>query len=279
MDIKLKSKYKMFGGSQEFYQHDSTVNHAPMSFSVYLPEEIKHKKLPVLYWLSGLTCTEENFVIKAGAQRIAAELGIVIVTMDTSPRDLDIEGEDDSYDFGSGAGFYLNATEDKWSKNYNMYDYITKELPEIIEANFNVNAKKSISGHSMGGHGALMIALKNPGQYQSVSAFSPIVAPTQNPWGQKAFTGYLGIDKSTWQQYDACELVKTAQEKLPLFVDQGSNDEFLTEYLKPELLSAVCQENNHPLNLRMQDGYDHSYYFIASFIEDHVKYHSGYLHA
>jgi S-formylglutathione hydrolase len=269
----------MFGGSQEFYKHESRVNNAPMTFAIFLPEQIKHKKLPVLYWLSGLTCTEENFVIKAGAQRMAAELGIVIVTMDTSPRDLGIEGEDDSYDFASGAGFYLNATEAKWSKNYNMYDYVTKELPEIIESNFNVNNNKSISGHSMGGHGALMIALRNPGKYQSVSAFSPIVAPTQNPWGQKAFTGYLGENESAWQQYDTCALVKTAQEKLPLLVDQGSNDEFLTEYLKPELLSAVCKEYNHPLNLRIQDGYDHSYYFIATFIEDHVKYHSGYLNA
>lgn len=275
--MKLKNKYKLFGGSQEFYQHDSNVNNAPMSFSVYLPEQIKQKKLPVLYWLSGLTCTEENFVIKAGAQRIAAELGIVIVTMDTSPRNLGIHGEDDSYDFGSGAGFYLNATAEKWSKNYNMYDYVTKELPEIIESNFNVTARKSISGHSMGGHGALMIALRNPSAYLSVSAFSPIVAPSQNLWGQKAFTGYLGNDETTWYQYDTCELVKNSQEKLPMFVDQGTNDEFLFEYLKPELLSKVCKEYNHPLNLRMQDGYDHSYYFIASFIEEHVKYHSGYL--
>lgn len=279
MKIALKNKYKMFGGSQAFYKHDSKVNNAPMTFAVFLPEQIIDKKLPVLYWLSGLTCTEENFVIKAGAQRAAAELGIVIVTMDTSPRDLGIEGENDSYDFGSGAGFYLNATEDKWSKHYNMYAYVTKELPQIIESNFNVNTKKSISGHSMGGHGALMMALRNPGSYLSVSAFSPIVAPTQNPWGQKAFTGYLGKDESTWYQYDTCRLVENAQEKLPLFVDQGTDDEFLSEYLKPDLLSEVCQEYNHPLNLRMQEGYDHSYYFIASFIEDHLKYHSEYLNA
>jgi len=197
--------------------------------------------------------------------------------MDTSPRDLGIEGENDSYDFGSGAGFYLNATDEKWSKNYNMYDYVTKELPEIIESNFNVNTNKSISGHSMGGHGALMIALRNPESYQSVSAFSPIVAPSQNPWGQKAFTGYLGKDESSWSKYDTYELVKGAQEKLPLFIDQGTDDEFLVEYLKPELLSEICSKFKHPLNLRMQKGYDHSYYFIASFIEEHVKYHAGYL--
>lgn len=279
MDIELKSKYKLFGGSQEFYQHDSSVNNAPMSFSVFLPEQIKDKKLPVLYWLSGLTCTEENFVIKAGAQRMAAELGLVIVTMDTTPRELGIEGENDSYDFGSGAGFYLNATDDKWSKHYNMYDYVTKELPVLIESNFNVSNKKSLSGHSMGGHGALMIALRNPGVFKSVSAFSPIVAPTQNPWGQKAFTGYLGSDESTWQQYDTCELVKSAQEKLPLLVDQGSSDEFLTDYLKPELLIEACKETSHPLNLRIQEGYDHSFYFVSTFIEDHLKYHAEYLNA
>ena len=279
MNIELKNKYKMFGGSQEFYKHESKVNNAPMSFAVFLPEQIKDKKLPVLYWLSGLTCTEENFVIKAGAQRMAAELGIVIVTMDTSPRSLGIKGEDDSYDFGSGAGFYLNATDEKWSKHYNMYDYVTKELPGIIESNFNVNSKKSISGHSMGGHGALMIALRNPGIYLSVSAFSPIVAPIQNPWGQKAFTGYLGKDELTWKQYDTCQLVKTANEKIPLFIDQGTDDEFLIDYLNPELLTNVCKEYKHPITLRMQEGYDHSYYFIASFIDDHLKYHSEYFNA
>lgn len=277
MKIELKSKYKTFGGSQEFYQHDSKVNNAPMSFAVFLPEQIKETKLPVLYWLSGLTCTEENFVIKAGAQRMAAELGMVIVTMDTSPRNLGIDGENDSYDFGSGAGFYINATVDKWSEHYNMYDYVSKELPKIIESNFNVTDKKSISGHSMGGHGALMIALKNPCQYQSVSAFSPIVAPSQTPWGQKALAGYLGDNTESWKSYDTCELVKTATEKLPLFVDQGTDDEFLSEYLQPELLQQVCEQNNHPLTLRMQAGYDHSYYFIATFSEEHLRYHAKYL--
>jgi len=277
MKIKLKNKYKLFGGSQEFYQHESQVNNATMTFAVYLPPQITDKKLPVLYWLSGLTCTEENFVIKAGAQRMAAKLGIVLVTMDTSPRDLGIEGENDSYDFGSGAGFYVNATVDKWAKHYNMYDYLTQELPEIIETNFNVNDKKSIFGHSMGGHGALMIALRNPKAYQSVSAFSPIVAPSQTPWGQKALAGYLGEDKGAWKNHDSCELVKTSNSKMPLFIDQGTNDEFLEEYLQPELLERVCKECNHPLNLRMQDGYDHSYYFIATFMEEHLHYHAQYL--
>ena len=277
MKIKLKNKYKMFGGSQEFYQHDSKVNDAPMTFAVFLPPQIKDKKLPVLYWLSGLTCTEENFVIKAGAQRVAAQLGIVIVTMDTSPRNLGIDGEDDSYDFGSGAGFYVNATESKWSKHYNMYDYVTKELPEIIESNFNVNTNKSISGHSMGGHGALMIALRNPDAYQSVSAFSPIVAPSQTPWGQKALVGYLGEDKSLWKQYDTCELIKTAKVKKKLFIDQGTDDEFLEEYLQPERLQKVCDQYDYPLNLRLQKDYDHSYYFIATFIEEHLKYHFKFL--
>ncbi|MBL4772798.1 MAG: S-formylglutathione hydrolase [Alcanivoracaceae bacterium] len=275
--MQLKSKYKHFSGTTEYYQHDSQVNHAPMRFAVFLPEQINHKKLPVLYWLSGLTCTEENFMVKAGAQRVAAKLGIVLVTMDTSPRNLGIEGEDDSYDFGSGAGFYLNATEQSWSMHYNMYDYVTKELPGIIENNFNVTNCKSISGHSMGGHGALMIALKNPGKYQSVSAFSPIVAPSQCLWGQKAFAGYLGADKTAWQAYDSCELLKVAEQRLPLLIDQGTDDEFLEQYLMPEKLQIVCEKYKHPLNLRMQKSYDHSYYFIATFIEDHLYYHAKYL--
>ncbi len=279
MKIELKSRYKMFGGSQEVYKHESQVNNAPMAFAVYLPPQIKDKKLPVLYWLSGLTCTEENFVIKAGAQRMAAELGIVIVTMDTSARDTGIKGEDDHYAFGSGAGFYVNATVDKWSKHYNMYDYVSKELPKIIQTNFNVNQNKSIIGHSMGGHGALIIALTNPKQYKSVSAFSPIVAPTQASWGQVIFKGYLGEDKSTWLAYDTCELIKTAKEKLPLLVDVGSDDEYLQDQLKPELLQKACEENNHPLNLRMQAGYDHSYYFIATFIDEHLQYHAEYLNS
>jgi S-formylglutathione hydrolase len=273
MKIKLKNKYKLFGGSQEFYQHDSQVNHAPMSFAVFLPEQIKHKKLPVLYWLSGLTCTEENFMLKAGAQKLAAELGMVLVSMDTSPRDLGIIGEDDNYYFGSGAGFYLNATQPLWRKHYNMYDYVSKELPQIIESNFNVTNKKSIFGHSMGGHGALILALTEVGQYQSVSAFAPIVNPSQVAWGQAVFSGYLGDNKEDWLQYDSSELLKKVSTRLPLFIDQGVDDEFLNTQLFPEQFAQLCDQYDHPIKLRMHQGYDHSYYFIASFIEDHLHYH------
>ena len=276
--MEIKSQFKQHGGELIFYTHDSTVNNCPMSFAVYLPPQAKEHNVPVLYFLSGLTCTEENFMIKSGAQRFAAEHGLALVTMDTSPRDLGFEGEDDSYDFGAGASFYLNATEQPWSKNYQMYDYVVNELPQLINENFPVIAdKQSIFGHSMGGHGALMIALRNPDKYQSVSAFSPIVAPSQTAWGIKAFKGYLGEDRSSWAQYDAVELVKSTDSKLPLFIDQGKDDEFLGEYLKPELLTAACVAKDHPLELRMQAGYDHSYYFISSFIKDHIAYHAKHL--
>jgi len=277
MKIELVNKHRHFGGSMEYYTHHSQVNQSAMAFAIFLPPQAETQKVPVLYWLSGLTCTEDNFMTKAGAQRVAAELGIAIVAMDTSPRDNGIEGEDDSYDFGTGASFYLNATLAPWSRNYNMYDYIVTELPGLIESSFNVSTNKSISGHSMGGHGALMIALKNPGAYQSVSAFSPIVAPTQNGWGRKAFAGYLGDDQAAWQAYDSCELIKTATERLPLLVDQGTGDEYLEAYLQPEKLLEVCKAHKHPLNLRMQSGYDHSYFFISTFIEDHLRYHAEYL--
>lgn len=275
--ITLNNRYQHFSGVTEYYQHESSVNQSLMRFSVFLPPQIEQKQLPVLYWLSGLTCTEENFMIKAGAQRMAAQLGLVLVCMDTSPRNLGIAGEDDSYDFGSGAGFYVNATQPLWQKHYNMYDYVTLELPTLIEQHFNVNHKKSLCGHSMGGHGALMIALKNPDKYQSVSAFSPIVAPSQCAWGQKAFSGYLGNDQNTWKAYDTCELIKTAQHKMPLLVEYGEADEFLTEQLKPELLKAVCEQHDHPLTLNTHAGYDHSYYFIASFIEAHLRHHMRHL--
>ncbi len=276
--MELKSKHKLHGGQLSFHQHHSRVNSCAMSFAVYLPPHASAKKVPVLYYLSGLTCTEENFMIKSGAQKYAAEHGIALVTMDTSPRNLGIEGEDDSYDFGSGAGFYLNATEQPWAKNYQMYDYVLQELPALINDNFPIQAdNQSIFGHSMGGHGALTIALKNPDKYKSVSAFSPIVAPTQNAWGTKAFSGYLGDDRSQWTQYDTVELIKSATHKIPLLIDQGTDDEFLSEYLQPEKLQAVCEANKHPLTLRMQAGYDHSYYFISSFVEDHINYHAKHL--
>ena len=273
--MKILSENKSFGGWIKRCEHESAALNCNMVFAIYLPPAAEEKPVPVLYWLSGLTCTDENVMQKAGAQRVAAELGIALVCPDTSPRGTDLPGEHDSYDFGSGAGFYLNATEAPWSQHYNMYDYIVDELPGVIRANFPVSDKASISGHSMGGHGALTIALKNPGKYQSVSAFSPICNPTNCPWGEKVFTHYLGSDRSTWAQYDAALLVEAGAEKLPVLVDQGEADEFLKEQLKPESLQAACEKTNYPLTLRMHEGYDHSYFFIASFIEDHLRYHDN----
>lgn len=262
-----------FGGWQDVYRHQSSVLACAMNFAVYLPPRAEKERLPVLYWLSGLTCTEQNFITKAGAQRYAAEHGVIVVAPDTSPRGdevADVEG----YDLGKGAGFYVNATQQPWAQHYRMYDYVVDELPALIEANFAATQARAISGHSMGGHGALVIALRNPGRYRSVSAFSPIVAPTQSPWGEKAFSAYLGDDREVWKRYDAVELVKTAREKLPLLIDQGDGDEFLRGQLKPELLRAAADAAGHPLTLRMQPGYDHSYYFIASFIGDHIAHHA-----
>jgi S-formylglutathione hydrolase len=227
----------------------------------------------VLYWLSGLTCSEQNFITKAGAQRYAAEHGIILVAPDSSPRGDDV-ADDDAYDLGQGAGFYVNATREPWAKHYSMYDYIVEELPAWVEADPAASDARAISGHSMGGHGALVIALRNPGRYRSVSAFSPIVAPSRVPWGEKAFTAYLGEDREAWKQWDATELVQSAREKLPLLVDQGDADEFLAGQLKPELLRAACEAAGHPLELRMQPGYDHSYYFISSFIGEHIAHHA-----
>jgi S-formylglutathione hydrolase len=240
---------------------------------VYLPPQAEQGPCPTLYWLSGLTCTEQNFTTKAGAQRYAAEHGIILIAADTSPRG-EAVADDPAYDLGQGAGFYLNASQAPWAAHYRMYDYIVQELPELIEANFPVNGRRGISGHSMGGHGALTIALKNPGRYHSVSAFSPIVAPTQCPWGEKAFSAYLGDNRADWQAYDATKLVVTATERLPILIDQGGADEFLTGQLKPELFAAACEQAGHPLNLRLQPGYDHSYYFIASFIGEHIAHHA-----
>jgi len=251
-----------------------------MRFGVYLPPQVKEGKVPVLYWLSGLTCTDENFATKAGAQRVAAELGIAIVMPDTSPRGLGLPGEDESYDFGSGAGFYLNAIQPPWAGHYNMYNYVVSELPELVSQHFPVDGDRiAISGHSMGGHGALTIALKNPEHYRSVSAFAPIVAPMQVPWGQKAFLGYLGEDASAWEQYDATELVKTRQFAGEILIDQGGADDFLEDQLKPELFAGACRESGQQLKLRIQEGYDHSYFFIATFIEDHLRFHAAALTA
>lgn len=270
---------KSFGGWHKRFMHFSNTLKCEMVFAIYLPPQAETKKVPVLWWLSGLTCTDENFMQKAGAHQIAAELGVAIICPDTSPRGLNLPGESDSYDFGSGAGFYVNATKAPWKNNYQMYDYITKELPALVNANFPLNGSESISGHSMGGHGALVIALNSPGRYKSISAFAPITNPVNCPWGQKALAGYLGEDRETWNSYDACYLVANGKSRQPLFIDQGDADKFLIEQLKPDNLKKVCEEYQHPLELRLQPGYDHSYFFIASFIEDHLRYHAKYLFA
>ena len=277
MALEQISSNKSFGGDQLRFTHASQACRCDMTFAVYLPPQAESGPVPVLYWLSGLTCTDENFVTKAGAQACASEYGVAVVAPDTSPRGEGVPDDPgDAYDFGLAAGFYVNATEAPWSEHYHMYDYITAELPALIEAEFPVDpARQGIFGHSMGGHGALTIALKNPGRFRSVSAFAPICAPSQVPWGHKALGGYLGADREAWKAHDACELIATAQERLPLLVDQGDADTFLAEQLKPELLEAACAATGHPLTLRMQPGYDHSYFFIASFMADHIRHHAG----
>ena len=262
-----------FGGAQEVWQHRSDVLGCDMRFGVYLPPQAKGGPCPVLYWLSGLTCTEQNFITKAGAQQFAAQHGLIVVAPDTSPRGEGV-ANDAAYDLGQGAGFYLNATEEPWAAHFRMEDYVVDELPALIEQHFPASAARGIFGHSMGGHGALTLALRHPGKYRSVSAFSPIVAPSQVPWGQKALKAYLGDDLAAWQAHDAVALIASVTERLPLLVDQGDADEFLAEHLKPELLQAACDKAGHPLTLRMQPGYDHSYYFIASFMGDHVAHHA-----
>lgn len=274
--ITTISQNTCFGGVQGVYSHESKETGCSMRFGLFLPPQAKLGPVPVLYWLSGLTCTEENFIFKAGAQRVAAELGIAIVTPDTSPRGLNLPTEADSYDFGTGAGFYVDATEAPWSQGYRMYSYITQELFGVVAAEFPVDAARvGIFGHSMGGHGALTIALKNPDRYKSVSAFSPINAPMRCPWGVKALSGYLGTEQKSWRAYDATCLLEDAGWSGPaILVDQGMDDQFLAAQLKPELLRDVCERKQIALDLRMQPGYDHSYYFIATFIEDHLRFHA-----
>lgn len=267
-----------FGGSQDIYRHESSALGCAMNFAVYLPPQAADGPCPVLYWLSGLTCTEQNFITKAGAQRYAAEHGVILVAPDTSPRGEDVPDAEE-YDLGQGAGFYVNATALPWARHYRMYDYVVDELPALVEASFPATDARGIFGHSMGGHGALTVALRNPGRYRSVSAFSPIVAPSQVPWGEKALAAYLGPDRAAWAQYDATELVKSATEKLPILIDQGQADEFLDAQLRPQLFQAACEAVDHPLLLRMQPGYDHSYYFIASFIGEHIAHHAAALRA
>ena len=263
-----------FGGSQEVWKHTSSTLHCEMKFGIYLPKAAQQgQKCPVLYWLSGLTCNEQNFITKAGAQRFAEEHSLIIVTPDTSPRGDDV-ANDPAYDLGQGAGFYLNATQQPWAKHYRMYDYVVDELPALIETHFSASEARSISGHSMGGHGALMIALRNPGRYRSASAFSPIVAPSQVPWGIKAFTAYLGEDRESWKQYDTVALIQSGHQPPPLLVDQGESDEFLEPQLKPQLLQEACHAAGHKMELNLRLGYDHSYYFIASFIGEHIKFHA-----
>ena len=276
MALENLSCQKSFGGWHKRYRHYSSTLSCAMQFAVYLPPQAAQgAKLPVLYWLSGLTCTDENFMQKAGAQRLAAELGLIIVVPDTSPRGAAVPGDPDGvWDFGHGAGFYLNATQQPWAQHYQMHDYVVHELPALIEANFAASQRRGISGHSMGGHGALVCALRNPGRYQSLSAFSPINNPMNCAWGEKAFSRFLGEDRSRWREWDACALLAQASEKLPILVDQGDGDDFLANQLKPAALQAAAQAAGHPLTLRLQPGYDHSYYFIASFIDDHLRHHA-----
>ena len=282
MGITEKSLTKSFGGKMGVYSHRSEACNCAMNFAVYVPPQAETGPVPVLYYLSGLTCTEKNFIEKAGAQRYAAQHGVIVVAPDTSPRGVDLPGEDDSWDFGSGASFYVNATEPPWNQHYQMYDYVTAELPALIEKEFPARAGRAgIFGHSMGGHGALICGLKNPEKYASISAFAPIAAPSQCPWGQKAFSGYLGEDKRQWATYDATELVKSGEGTAgAILIDQGEADPFLADgQLLPETFETACQAAGQPLTLRRQSGYDHSYYFIATFIGDHILHHAAALRA
>lgn len=276
--MELLEEHRCFEGRQQRWRHDSTTLNCAMTFSIFLPPTADNVKPPVLYWLSGLTCNDENFTTKAGAQRVAAELGIALVMPDTSPRGDDV-ADDAGYDLGKGAGFYLNATQQPWASHYRMYDYIRDELPALVQAQFAVSDRAAISGHSMGGHGALIMALKNPGKFTSVSAFAPIVNPTQVPWGQKAFANYLGDDETTWQEWDSCALMQAslADQAIPTLIDQGDADQFLANQLQPAVLAEVARQKSWPLTLRIQEGHDHSYYFIASYIEDHLRFHAEHL--
>jgi S-formylglutathione hydrolase len=274
---ELLSEHACFGGVQRFYRFDSAAIGLPMRFSVYLPPGADGQRLPVLFYLAGLTCTEETFVTKAGAQRTAAELGIILVAPDTSPRGAGVPGEADSWDFGIGAGFYVDATEESWSRHYRMYSHIL-ELRELVLAELPADpARVGIFGHSMGGHGALMLALRNPDLFRSVSAFAPIAAPVRCPWGRKAFGGYLGPDESAWRAYDATELVARAGRALfpnGILIDQGLADKFLAEQLYPEAFEDACRAAGQPIELRRHAGYDHGYYFISTFVEDHLRFHA-----
>ncbi|WOJ96315.1 S-formylglutathione hydrolase [Congregibacter brevis] len=265
-----------FGGKQLRFKHHSTVLNCEMHFSLFLPPQATAGSVPLLTWLSGLTCTDENFVQKACAQRAAAEYGVAILAPDTSPRGECIADDPDGgWDLGLGAGFYVNATQAPWAEHYQMYDYVLEELPSLVAKEHSVDlSRQGIFGHSMGGHGALSIALKNPSRFRSVSAFAPICAPLHCSWGEKAFSAYLGADRSLWAQYDSCELIRRSTERLPLLVDQGSGDSFLETQLKTPLLASACKDSDYPSTIRMHDGYDHSYFFIASFMDEHIAFHA-----
>lgn len=274
------SEQRCFGGVQGFHRMESTECGRPMRFSVYRPPQAEDGPVPVLYYLAGLTCTEETFVIKAGAQRVAAELGLMLVCPDTSPRDTGIDGVADDWEFGEGAGFYVDATQPPYSRSFRMYSHVSKELPALIDAEFPVaSGRAGVFGHSMGGHGALVVGLRNAKRFRSVSAFAPIVAPSRVPWGLKAFPRYLGPDPSGWKHYDACELVAREAIDTTILIDQGEQDQFLARQLRPELFEEACAAAGQPLRLRRHEGYDHSYYFIQTFIEDHLRHHAGILHA
>jgi S-formylglutathione hydrolase len=276
--FEVVSQHRCFNGTVGFYKHEAASTACPMKFSVFTPPQAQAGPVPVLYYLAGLTCTEETFMIKAGAQRIAAELGIMLVAPDTSPRGVKLPGDSDSWDFGVGAGFYVDATVEPWSRHYRMYTYVTQELRALVEAQFPADsARTGIFGHSMGGHGALTIALRTPDRYRSVSAFAPIAAPKQCPWGQKAFSGYLGPDRGQWSSYDATELVagvKDAARKPQILIDQGLSDQFLQTQLHPHLFEDACKKAGYPLQLRRHEGYDHGYYFISTFMQDHLVHHA-----
>jgi S-formylglutathione hydrolase len=284
MKIETLNETNCFGGRIGFYRHSSASNRCDMQFSVFVPPQAKKQNVPVLTFLSGLTCTEENFMVKSGAQRAAAELGLMLVSPDTSPRGDDVPDDPDGdYDFGLAAGFYLNATEDPWSRHYHMYDYVTRELRNAVFEHFPGDPERhGLTGHSMGGHGALTIGLRNPDMYRSLSAFAPICTTLHSPWGRKALGYYLGSDTSTWHDYDACEVARGVDDASAcgkILIDQGADDPYLAEQLKPDLFTAACAESGLPVEIRAHDGYDHGYYFISTFIEDHLKHHAAALGA
>ena len=274
--LVTKKEHRSFEGLQGFYEHQSAACGGPMRFAVYQPPAaLRGERAPVLYYLAGLTCSEETFAIKSGAQRVAAELGVALISCDTSPRAARLPGDDAADDFGLGAGFYLDATEAPWSSAYKMYTYVTRDLRAVVESNFSVDgARRGIFGHSMGGHGALVIALRNPGDYRSVSAFAPVATPSAVPWGEKAFTGYLGAAREAWREWDASALVRAGRRlDRPILIDQGTADQFLAKQLRPELFEAACSEVGQPLALARREGYDHGYFFVQSFMERHLRWH------